>query len=507
MATVTPRVANRYHVAALSSAPQPLPGEDTFDFPIPLPLPPVPQRLVAVGRHGPSSVEAEDFSRRLGNWGGASHLIGSRWEAIAPRLLQRRLPWTLSAGGGRAMTVVAVLALDAAPVAGSALQRAGVSAPDLLLVAQMGSGGAAGNGRLLLRAADCKVSLDTADPGQTAPVRLQATFDRIREAFPQVATALRQQVAALPAPAGEIAAQAVEAALGGRWHEVLAGEGLFVAPESGFNRWFLAQLEERRRTGAPLGRLPASGPRRPASETSGPVGLAQLARLLLPAHLEPVTAEHFLAALPGWPSAEVVAELDGQSLVEMELSVAERCWRVGVGLRGAVLALRRPLFRPAVESVGPDGAPRNVAPLLRQFIARRQPADSAGLVAAVARSVAQRRPLWEREAALLQAPLSFGAFMARLAGSRGLAGAVDGPDRAASEELTTTDGSAASRAGGRLLYRELSQRHRRRVLAAAAALTSESGNEEGVLAGLEERVVEWRDAAEADAAALVAGEP
>jgi hypothetical protein len=371
----------------------------------------------------------------------------------------------------------------------------------------MGSGGAPGNGRLLLRAADCKVSLDTADPAQTAPVRLQATFDRIREVFPQVATALRQQLAALPAPAGETAARAVEAALGGRWHEVLAGEGLFVAPESGFNRWFLAQLEERRRTGAPLGRLPASGPRRPAGETSGPVGPAQLARLLLPAHLEPVTAEHFLAALPGWPSAEVVAELDGQPLVEMELSVAERCWRVGVGLRGAVLALRRPLFRPAVDSIGPDGAPRNVAPLLRQFIARRRPADSAGLVAAVARSVAQRRPLWDREAAVLQPPLSLSAFMARLTGAHRLVSATDEPERAAAGEVALANEPATTRAAGRVFYREFSQRHRRRVLAAAAALASESGKEESILAGLEARLAEWRAAAESDAAALSAGGP
>src|SRR5207249_434275 len=100
-----PQAAARYYLVVLSSTPAAAPAEDAFDFPIPPPLPPVPERPVAVGHHGPSSVEAEEFSRRLGNWGGASHLIGSRWEALAPRLLQRRLPWTLPAGGGRTMAV------------------------------------------------------------------------------------------------------------------------------------------------------------------------------------------------------------------------------------------------------------------------------------------------------------------------------------------------------------------------------------------------------------------
>jgi hypothetical protein len=480
--------------------------EDTFDFPIPAPLPPPPERLVAVGRHGTASVEAEDFSRRLGNWGGASHLIGNRWEALAPTLLRRRLPWTLPAGGGRVMTIVAVLALDADPVAGSALQRAGVSASDLLLIGQMPRG--TGTSGLLVRAADCKVSLDTADPVQTTPVRLQATFDRIREAFPQVVAALQRQVVTLTQPAQESAALALGAAVRGAWHEVLAGEGLFVAPESGFNRWFLAQLEERRRTGAPLGRLPASGPRRPASETRGPVGPAQLARLTLPAHLESVSAEEFLGSLPGWPAAGVIAELDGQALASMDVSVAERCWRVGAGLRGAILALRRPLFRPMLESVRPDGRPRDLAHLLREVAVRRRMVDSTGLIATVSRSLDQRRPLWQRETAVLQMPLSFGAFVGQLGEARRAAEAPapearDGLLAEGSSASGVTASSGVARATARTLYRELSQQHRRRVLAAAVALAREGHDEATILDALEERLPEWRAAAEAAAQAAV----
>ncbi|MDQ3701594.1 MAG: hypothetical protein M3442_11845, partial [Chloroflexota bacterium] len=75
---------------------------ETEDVRIPVPPPVAPQRLLAVGHYGPSHVDAEDFSRRLGNWGGASQRIGDRWEALVPGLLERRAPWTLPLGAGRA---------------------------------------------------------------------------------------------------------------------------------------------------------------------------------------------------------------------------------------------------------------------------------------------------------------------------------------------------------------------------------------------------------------------
>ena len=365
--------------------------------------------------------------------------------------------------------MVAALGLDAEPEAGPALQRAGVSAPDLLLVATLGQG--SGRGRLL-RAADCKVSLDTADPGQTAPARLQATFARVAEDFPAVAEALRRQVAALPGGesaegARATAGGAVESALAGRWDEVVAGEGLFIAPDNGFNRWFVSLLENHRRSGAPLGRLPASGPRRPPCL---PTCLA---------HLEPVPAETFLGPLAGWPEAAVVAELDGVGLARVDLVVAERCWRVGVGLRGAVLALRRPLFRPALPDTGPGGAPREVAAGLRELARRRRLRDSEALVAAVALTLDARRPLWEREGALLRTPLGYPAWMARLREQRlageaegaatggGTAGAGDGAAGAGTGagEAPGEEPVDGERASGRALYREMGQRHRRRVLA------------------------------------------
>lgn len=524
--------------------------EVSATFSLPHPLPPPPQPLISVGRHAPSSVDAEDFSRRIGAWGGAAHLIGDRWEQLAPGLLRRRLPWTFAAGG-HAHTVIAVLALDADPAAGPLLQRAGISAPDLLLVAVFGAAspgrvaewgaastaagesrlpsflgssshpgegqregapGVSGVPRLLLRAADCKVSLDTAERDQTAPARLQTAFARIARGLPEVVEALRRQVAALAEPARALAAAAIEAALAGDWQRVAAGEGLFVAPESGFNRWFLGRLAERRRTGAPLGRLPASGPRRPAAEVNGPVSAELATRLALPAHLEPVDAASFLGPLPGWPEAAVVAELDGLSLGEADLSVAERCWRVGVGLRGAILALRRPLFQPALQPVLPDGTPRDVAAVLRQVAARRRLRDSAGLVAAVAHSLAARRPLWEREAALLQAPLPFSAWLELIAaaqralesgaGPEAILVAGAGPDgEPGPSSLDPRELPLELRTLARALHREMAARHRQRIVEAAAALSRDG--DAALLQALEDRRAEWKAVARADAWELV----
>jgi hypothetical protein len=495
---------------------------------IPAPLPPAPAPILAVGHYAASSVDAEDFSRRLGNWGSAARLIGARWEPLAVELLRRRLPWQAPLGGGRSLAVLHVLALDADPVAGAALQRAGVSAPDLLAVGHLGS---APRGKLAVRAVDCKVSLDTAEREQTAPARLQRSFEQIRRRLPMVAEALRRQVQALgDAPA---ATRAIEHALRGQWDDVLAAEGLFVAPDSGFNRWFLAQLEARRRTGAPLGRLPLSGPRRPPADVRGPVDPSNAWRLELPAHLEPIAALEFLGDLEGWPEAGVAAQLDGVELDHADLAVAERCWRVGAGLRGAVLALRRPLFRPGIALGSQDGRPApDVTAMLRQVAARRRAANSAELITAVAHSVERRRQLWDREWALLAAPLSYNAWLEQLGASvrdeRSRSGGAPfhpeathtdaAPAGAPPIAAVDEDGAGAAQVepqgaaqsaepfqSPRALYREMTDRHRGRVVAAAAALYRQGAEETAVLDELESRADEWRDASVADAAALSAG--
>ncbi|HEU5316270.1 MAG TPA: hypothetical protein VFX49_09190, partial [Chloroflexota bacterium] len=338
---------------------------------VPPPLAEPPHPFLSVGKHGPASVDAEDFARRLGNWGNASRLIGERWEATAPARLRQRLPWRTSLGGGHTATITALLALDADRAIGPMLQRAGVSAPDLLLVGTTG-------GRAVLRAADCKVSLDTADREQTAPARLQQMFLRASTDLAAVGQGLLSQAGDLAEGDRAAAHDAVAGALAGDWQRVLVGEGLFVAPDNGFNRWFLARLEERRRTGAPLGRMPAAGPRRAVPDVKGPVDAAQALRLQLPAHLEPVSARDFLAGVPGWEEGEIVAQLDKLNLATCDLAVAERCWRVGAGLRGAVLALKRRLFRNALAI---ETAAVDTRAILGELSRRRRASDSAALIA------------------------------------------------------------------------------------------------------------------------------
>jgi hypothetical protein len=282
----------------------------------------------------------------------------------------------------------------------------------------------------------------------------------------------------------------LEAALRGDWSNLLVGEGLYVAPDNGFNRWFLEQLALRRRTGGPLGRLPVSGPRRSAAEMTGPVGAELALRLSLPAHLEAVGAATFLGALPGWPEAALVAELDRVALSTSDLAVAERCWRVGAGLRGAVLALRRRLFHAALSGRDEHGGPRDVAGPLRQLTARRRMADSAGLVETVSEAVEARRPLWEREAALFRPPISFGTWMARVGDALRAVPPDDRHDRHAAPP-------------GRVLHREMAHRHRRRILDAARTFETGGHPEAAVLEALEARAADWQAAAESDAAALV----
>jgi hypothetical protein len=455
--------------------------ETVAELRVPAPLPEPPSPVLAVGKHAPSSVDAEDFSRKLGNWGNASKFIGDRWEELAPTLLAPRLPWRVPIGPGRTATITAFLALDADPTIGGVLQRAGVSAPDLLLVAPNGPGG-----RTVLRAADCKVSLDTADREQTTPARLQAMFTRVASDFPTAASALAAQVEALPEASRRVVAEAISAALMADWDRVLAWEGVFIAPDNGFNRWFLDLLETRCRTGAPLGRLPSAGPRRSGAFVKGPVDAIQAARLQLPSHLEPTTAAEFLAEVPGWTEAELVAELDRVSLATVDLCVAERCWRVGVGLRGAVLALKRRLFYPALPLSSTDV---DVPTVLKQLTQRRRVRDSGELVRAVAQFVAARYSAWERETALLRMPLSFPAWSARVGEAL----------RAASERGTLARPSTSARA----MYRDLTRQHGERLVRAARELERAGVTEPDMLDALEARRQAFYEAASTDAAALI----
>ena len=473
---------------------------------IPTPPPSAPDPLMAVGTSAPTNVDAEDFSRRIGNWGTAARDIGDRWEVIGPDLLRRRLPWTVSTGGGRSMQVVSVLSLDSGQ-SGQILQRAGVSAPDLLLIGQIPTSSGA---KLALRATDLKVSLDTADRAQTSQERLRACFGRIASGFPAVASALLAEATASGEGRG-MASEAIRLALAGDWESVAITGGLFVAPDSGFNRWFLDEVEQRRRSGRPPPRLSYRSHRR--DEPSGAPDAS--ASLGFQAHLEPITARDFLGGLAGWPEASVVAKCDGIDLDAVDIAVAERCWRVGNGLRGALLAISRRLFLPPSEHLDASGHPRDVVSLLRQVAARHR-GTSEALIEAISTAVEARRARWEAEAMFLAFPVPYATWAQRFEEAR-----RDGyPSEGASlvdevaEMLATEDTDQLPRSeeedaarrsiarSTRTAHREAHQRHRERVLAQARLLIETGVDETGMIAQLETLRDEWSSNVMDDAGVL-----
>ena len=473
---------------------------------IPTPPPSAPTPLIAVGTSAPTNADAEDFSRRIGNWGTAARDIGDRWEVVGPDLLRRRLPWTVPTGGGRSMQVVSILCLDSGQ-SGQILQRAGVSAPDLLLIGQIAT---SSGPKLALRATDLKVSLDTADRAQTSKVRLQACFGRIASGFPAVESALLAEVTT-SGEGHDMAVEAIRLALAGDWESVSITEGLFVAPDSGFNRWFLQEIEQRRRSGRPPPRLPYRSRRRDEPSGAPDAGAA----LGFQAHLEPITARDFLSGLAGWPEAAVVAKCDGIDLDSVDIAVAERCWRVGNGLRGALLAISRRLFLPSTEHLDASGNPRDVVSVLRR-VASRHPGTSDALIEAVSTALEARRGRWDAEAALLAFPVPYATWAQRSEEARRDGTVSDGASLADEvAEMLATDGSDQSTASGeedaarrliarltRTAHREAHQRHRERVLSEAHLLIESGVDETGMIAELETRREEWASYAMDDAGVL-----
>ena len=465
---------------------------------IPPPLAPLGSPPIDIGTYPARSVEAEDYARRIGNWGSAARDIGDQWEIVGLERLRRRLPWTLLAGGGRAMRVDRVIRIDSGE-AGTALQRAGVSAPDLLLLGTIATGTGP---RLAVRAADLKVSLDTAERPQTAPVRLQNAFARVAESMPLARQAILDE-ARLQDGDAPMAGPLVSQVLAGQWQGLALVEGLFVAPDTGFNRWFLQEIEHRRRTGRGAPRLPFRGRRRDEDPVDG-------AMPGLPAHLEPVTAGEFLGTLAGWPEATVVARLDGIDLDAVDPSIAERCWRVGNGLRGALLAIRRRLFEPPAELRDASGSPANVVPILTK-VASRESGRSGALVRAVADALDRRRAAWEDEARVLNFPVGYDTWATWFAAARHDSVATLPLDPAIVEALTTfgSDGTeiddGARRAFARscrTAHRAATQRHRARIVAAARAAYASGLDEAAAVESVRARHDEWVDAVRLDAAQL-----
>ncbi len=418
---------------------------------------PLPPRFLTIADFPGTSVQAEEYSRLIGAWGEASALIGRRWEELGLTILEKRLPWSVPLGAGRTATITHLISVDSGPDAGPALHTAGVSAPDLLLLGTLGR-----SGRLVVQAADFKASLDTANPQQVSAARLAGNLPRIASEVPDVAAAILAQS---PSAAYR---EALTNLMAGNVGSTIVPEGIFIAPDSAFNRW-LHTLLANVRPGVRLPRLPRGAPAT-RSRNDG---------FQLLAHLEPVAPATMLGTLEGWPEAGRLATLDGQRLASAELTVAERYWRLGAGLHGAL----RTLYRPVLAQFP---AAWDATPALDRLMRRVQPTDAAALLSALARAVEQRRPLWAREKEVLRCPVGFRAWLRRA--------------EAAGLEVETGEFAGTVRRK----HGSLAGNHRQRVTAAARQLYAQRQTSRQVLTALEARSSEWRAATDEDITAALA---
>ena len=418
---------------------------------------PLPPRFITIADFPGTSVQAEEYSRLIGAWGEASALIGRRWEELGLTLLEKRLPWSVPLGAGRTATITHLISVDSGPDAGPALHTAGVSAPDLLLLGTLGR-----SDRLVVQAADFKASLDTANPQQVSAARLAGNLPRIATEVPDVAAAILAQA---PSPAYRAALTALMA---GNVGSTIVPEGIFIAPASAFNRW-LHKLLANVRPGVRLPRLPRGAP---ATRSRGD-GFQLLA------HLEPVAPATMLGTLEGWSEAERLATLDGQRLDAQELTLAERYWRLGAGLHGAL----RTLYRPVLAQLP---AAWDATPALARLMRRVRPANAAALLSALARAVEQRRPLWAREKEVLRCPVGFRAWLRRA-------------EQAGFEVETGEFAGSVRRKHG-----SLAASHRQRVTAAARQLHQQRQTNRQALTALEARSSEWLAATDEDITAALA---
>jgi hypothetical protein len=410
---------------------------------------PRPLQPLVVGRLSPDDPVAEQFARRVGDWGGASAQLGRQWETLGAQALRARLPMEYELGKQWVYRIEAVLDFDSHPELHEQLSRGGLSASDLVLIGRMG------RGRLVVQPADCKVSLDTADPAQVAGSRLA---DTLRRAGQAVRERLLEQ-AALSASERT----SIEAVLEGRNDPgALLTQGIFLAPDTAFNR----RIQQR------AGTMPVR-PAKAAAAQQGRAPAPGLAASLVAIRLS-VTAEEYLEPLPHWPEAVLLLELDRVARAGADLGMLERYYRLGAGIAGGLRLLATPLFTPLPESW-------QSLPEVEAFLRRGGFRSSADAIAALHIRREARVALVQRLRVLERCPYRFANWREDTE-----AAGFDWNDPRVAETLAPA-------------YRQVAEQHRERILQEGAALVAAGMSEEQALTELEGRMEEWLEAAQSDA--------
>jgi hypothetical protein len=375
---------------------------------------------VVIAHEAPEDPNAEAFARHIGNLGNHSRHLGARWERLAAQWVQS-LVSDVRLRGDTGYTVHLALNLDSDERLRDELSRLGLSCPDLLLA------GRAPRGHTVLEPIDSKVSLDTASFDQVQAVRV---LDTLRHGGPSLTNVIQEGLRSVgllqPGAHNEQTLLA--------WSEsdtLTVVDGTFVAPATGFNR---AQVQS------------AGNKKRRRALTADDV------------HLIRVTEHAYLRGLPGYDESLFLRALDGLDPdSRVDLSVAERYYRMGAGIVGAILVIQSPLFG--------DGAPPDTLETVRAIVQANHCSSSLALMEAIRADHTKRRSVLEQRQRLERYPVPFREVAERVS--------------------RRTPGRNSSKAALRAAYEQLRDRYRAALHFRGAELLAAGASEGEVLRRLE----------------------
>lgn len=201
---------------------------------------------------------------------------------------------------------------------------------------------------------------------------------------------------------------------------------------------------------------------------------------------ESVDGRAFFGALPWWWLAELLSSWDRAEATLESLEGAERYYRLGAGLGGALVRTNTPIFAG-------EPADLDVAALVDEFVSTHPPSTSEAAITHLQPLMAQRQSRAQRLRALWQCPYGFPEMMSDL-----LRQGIVAPDG--------DNGSRAERERWGAVHRRIASAHRDAVNEAGLALLTEGMTEAAALSALDKRRAEFTVRCRAVARRILADE-
>jgi hypothetical protein len=362
----------------------------------------------------------------VGSWGNASDQIGRRWEELGLPAIQARLPLPLADADGD-QTVVSLVHDDEFQ---SGLKALGLTNPDAILVEQRRES-------LVLRPVDFKWSIETASYKQ---ISAPALTELLRHERSPLAEHL----------GGSLGTELVLS-------RVSTADGLFVAPDSLPNRRFIGSTANHRQ--------------------EYPIQSADVV-------WEPVVGREFFGDLQWWWLAEQLAGRDHSESSLETLDGAERYYRLGAGVGGALSRTNTPIF-------GEESAELDIRRLVDAFFAASPGLTSEAAISQLQPLMSQRQARAQRLRALWQCPYSFPEMISDL-----MRQGIFVPDG--------DNGARPERERWGAVHRRIALAHRATVNRAGMELLAAGQTEAAALANLEKRRGEFASRCRANARAVLA---